>query len=39
MGSTIIALPSLKPIRRGIVFDRICDIIRDESGTDPRSLG
>lgn len=39
MGSSIIALPSLKPIRRGIVFDRICDIIRDEFGTDPRTLG
>ena len=39
MGSSIIALPSLKPIRRGIVFDRICDIIGDEFGTDPRTLG
>ena len=38
MGSSIIALPSLKPIRRGIEFDRICDIIQDEFGTDPRSL-
>jgi tRNA A37 threonylcarbamoyladenosine synthetase subunit TsaC/SUA5/YrdC len=39
MGSSIIALPSLKPIRRGIEFERICDIIRDEFGTDPRILG
>lgn len=39
MGSSIIALPSLKPIRRGIEFDRICDIINTEFGTDPRTLG
>jgi tRNA A37 threonylcarbamoyladenosine synthetase subunit TsaC/SUA5/YrdC len=39
MGSTIIALPGLKPIRRGIAFDNICDIIRDEFGTDPRHFG
>lgn len=39
MGSSIIALPSLKPIRRGIVFDRICDVIKSEFGTDPRDLG
>ena len=38
MGSSIIALPSLKPIRRGIEFDRICDIIKAEFGTDPRDL-
>ena len=38
MGSSIIALPSLRPIRRGIEFDRICDIIRDEFGTDPRTV-
>ena len=36
MGSSIIALPSLKPIRHGIEFDRICDIIKAEFGTDPR---
>ena len=36
MGSSIIALPSLKPIRKGIAFERICDIIRDEFGIDPR---
>ena len=39
MGSSIIALPSLKPIRRGIEFERICDIIKAEFGTDPRLLG
>jgi len=39
MGSSIIALPGLKPIRRGIMFDRICDIIGEEFGTDPRRLG
>lgn len=39
MGSSIIALPSLKPIRRGIEFERICDIITAEFGTDPRDLG
>lgn len=38
MGSSIIALPSLLPIRRGIEFDRICDIIHDEFGTDPRTV-
>jgi tRNA A37 threonylcarbamoyladenosine synthetase subunit TsaC/SUA5/YrdC len=38
MGSSIVALPSLKPIRRGIAFDRICDIISGEFGTDPRAL-
>ena len=39
MGSSIIALPSLKPIRRGIEFERICEIIRAEFGFDPRNLG
>ncbi len=38
MGSSIIALPSLQPIRKGIAFDRICDIIRDEFGVDPRTV-
>jgi len=38
MGSSIIALPSLKSIRKGIEFDRICDIIRDQFGTDPRTV-
>ena len=39
MGSSIIAFPSLMPIRRGIAFNRICDIIKSEFGTDPRDLG
>ncbi len=39
MGASIIALPSLKPIRNGTAFDRICDAIRDEFGTDPRTVG
>lgn len=39
MGSSIIALPSLQPIRRGIEFERICDIIKAEFGSDPRLLG
>jgi tRNA A37 threonylcarbamoyladenosine synthetase subunit TsaC/SUA5/YrdC len=39
MGSTIIALPSLKPIRKGIKFDEICDIIGRRFGTDPRAVG
>ena len=39
MGSSIIALPSLAPIRRGIAFERICDIIRDQFGVDPRAIG
>jgi hypothetical protein len=28
----------LKPIRKGIAFDRICDIIRDGFGVDPRKV-
>ena len=39
MGSTIIELGTLKPIRRGIVFDKICDITAAETGIDPRKLG
>src|SRR5207244_6100725 len=38
MGSSIIALPSLKPIRKGIKFDEICEIIAQRFGTDPRSV-
>lgn len=38
MGSTIIELGSLKPIRKGIVFDRICEITRDVTGIDPREV-
>jgi tRNA A37 threonylcarbamoyladenosine synthetase subunit TsaC/SUA5/YrdC len=36
MGSSIIALPSLKPIRKGIKFDEICEIIAERFGSDPR---
>ena len=39
MGSSIIALPSLKPIRKGIKFDEICEIIAGRFGTDPRRIG
>jgi len=39
MGSTIIELPSGKPIRKGIVYDAICDILRDEFKIDPRTVG
>ena len=38
MGSSIIALPTLKPIRKGIRFDAICDIIARRFGTDPRGV-
>jgi tRNA A37 threonylcarbamoyladenosine synthetase subunit TsaC/SUA5/YrdC len=39
MGSSIIELPSCKPIRKGIKYDAICDIIAGEFGVDPRKLG
>jgi tRNA A37 threonylcarbamoyladenosine synthetase subunit TsaC/SUA5/YrdC len=38
MGSSIIALPTLRPIRKGIKFDEICAIIAQRFGTDPRDL-
>lgn len=38
MGSSIIALPTLKPIRKGIRYDEICDIIARRFGTDPRAV-
>jgi len=38
MGSSIIALPSLKPIRKGIKFDEICSLIAQCFGTDPRAV-
>ncbi|MGE0717342.1 MAG: Sua5/YciO/YrdC/YwlC family protein [Alphaproteobacteria bacterium] len=38
MGSTIIELPSLRPIRRGIRFDDICEVIAATAGVDPRRL-
>ena len=36
MGSTIIELPSGRPIRKGILFDAICDVLAGEFGLDPR---
>jgi tRNA A37 threonylcarbamoyladenosine synthetase subunit TsaC/SUA5/YrdC len=38
MGSSIIELPSCRPIRKGIKFDAICDIIAEHFATDPRKL-
>lgn len=38
MGSTIIDLPSCRPIRKGILFDAICDVLAAEFGADPRQL-
>src|SRR5207244_3560276 len=32
------ALPSLKPIRKGIKFDEICSLIAQRFGTDPRAV-
>jgi len=39
MGSTIIELPGGKPLRKGIVYDEICDILSKHFGVDPRKLG
>jgi tRNA A37 threonylcarbamoyladenosine synthetase subunit TsaC/SUA5/YrdC len=39
MGSTIIELPSGRPLRKGIVYDAICDILAQDFGVDPRKLG
>jgi tRNA A37 threonylcarbamoyladenosine synthetase subunit TsaC/SUA5/YrdC len=39
MGSSIIELPSGKPIRKGIKYDEICDILVRGYGVDPRKLG
>jgi len=39
MGSTIIELPSGRALRRGIVFDEICEILSRHFGLDPRLLG
>jgi len=36
MGSTIIDLPSCRTIRKGILFDTICDILANDFGADPR---
>ena len=38
IGSSNVALPSLKPIRKGMAFDPICDTIKAEFGTDPREV-
>lgn len=38
MGSTIIELPSARPLRKGIKYDAICDILAREFATDPRRL-
>ena len=38
MGSTIIELPSARPLRKGIKYDAICDILAREFATDPRHL-
>jgi len=37
-GSTIIELPGGRVLRRGILFDAICDILADEFGVDPRRV-
>lgn len=39
MGSSIIELPSGRPLRKGIVYDEICDILARDFGVDPRLLG
>lgn len=36
MGSTIVALPSCLPIREGIRYAEICDVLAAEFGLDPR---
>ena len=38
MGSSIIELPSGRPLRRGIVFNDICDILSRDFGLDPREV-
>jgi tRNA A37 threonylcarbamoyladenosine synthetase subunit TsaC/SUA5/YrdC len=39
MGSTIIELPTCRPLRKGIKFDEICDILAREYQVDPRKVG
>ena len=39
MGSSIIELPSCRPLRKGIKFDEICDILARHFSVDPRKLG
>jgi len=38
MGSSIIELPSGRPLRKGIKFDEICDILARHFALDPRQL-
>ena len=38
MGSSIIELPSGRPLRKGIKFDEICDILARHFSVDPRQL-
>jgi tRNA A37 threonylcarbamoyladenosine synthetase subunit TsaC/SUA5/YrdC len=38
MGSTIIELPSGRPLRKGIQYDAICDILARHFSVDPRQL-
>lgn len=38
MGSSIIELPSCRPLRKGIKFDEICDILARHFAVDPRDL-
>ncbi|MGQ0664523.1 MAG: L-threonylcarbamoyladenylate synthase [Pseudomonadota bacterium] len=39
MGSTIVELPSCRPLRKGIKYEEICDILATRFGVDPRKLG
>jgi len=39
MGSSIIELPSGRPLRKGIKYDEICDILMRHFALDPRGLG
>ncbi len=39
MGSSIIELPSGRPLRKGIKFDEICDILARHFSIDPRKVG
>jgi tRNA A37 threonylcarbamoyladenosine synthetase subunit TsaC/SUA5/YrdC len=39
MGSSIIELPSGRPLRKGIKYDEICDILAQHFQVDPRTLG
>ena len=39
MGSTIIELPSGRPLRKGIAYEAICDVLARHFEVDPRRLG